>query len=498
MADRSVAVVDIGSNSGRVVVIRIDDKGALEILANGRAPFRLARDVADDGRIDPETIERTAAAVRDFRSIADSAGADTLIAAATSAVRESSNAEELLSRIETVSGVSVRVIDGDDEARYTFLGAVHGLPVDDGLVADLGGGSLELTRFRKRREVWSWTLPLGSLRLSELFLHGDPPTNRETGALADHARSTLTDAGVTELEPTERLIGTGGTIRNLAKIDLASRRYPIPRLHAYVLTQKAVQQASDLLASRRLSRRRGMRGLSRERADSIVGGGLAVRSLMEHVQAEALTVSGHGLREGVALDSVSLAEASVEDVRVASVRALARRFSTWEANRARRRSTIAEGLLRSLEPDASANVRERLTQAATLLDVGRSVDYFRRFEHTADIVTEADLDCFTHRKLALLSAVVREAGDQGMSISRYRPLLGPGDRAAVARSATLLELADTIDHLLPPEHTGAIECRVDGRRVLLEAPVHDPWRREALSQRFRSAFAKRLEFVPAE
>jgi exopolyphosphatase/guanosine-5'-triphosphate,3'-diphosphate pyrophosphatase len=254
---------------------------------------------------------------------------------------------------------------------------------------------------------------------------------------------------------------------------------------------------SDLLASRRLSRRRGVRGLSRERADSIVGGSLAVLSLMEHLQADALTVSGHGLREGVALDGVSLAEASVEDVRSASVRGLARRFSTWDPNRARRRSTIAEGLLRSLEPEAGANVRERLTQAATLLDVGRSVDYYRRFEHTADIVTEADLDCFTHRKLSLLSAVVRQAGDEGMSISRYRPLLGPGDRAAVARSATLLELADTIDDLLPPEHAGALDCRVNGRRVLLGAPVHDPWRREALSQRFRSAFAKRLEFVPA-
>jgi exopolyphosphatase / guanosine-5'-triphosphate,3'-diphosphate pyrophosphatase len=498
VAHRSVAVVDIGSNSGRVVVIRIGDGGALEILANGRAPFRLAHDLAGGGRIAAETIERTAAAVRDFRAIGESAGAETLIAVATSAVRESSNAEELLARIEAVSGVEVRIVDGDDEARFTFLGAVHGLPIENGLVADLGGGSLGLTRFRARREAGSWTLPLGSLRLSERFLGSDPPSPKELAGLAEHVRTTLTKAGVTEVGGDERLIGTGGTIRNLAKIDLASKRYPIPRLHGYVLTQKSVQETADVLASRGLSRRRSVRGLSRERADSIVGGSLAVLALLEHLRAAAMTVSGHGLREGVALDSMSLADASIQEVRRASVRGLAHRFSAWDPNRARRRSAIAESLLRSLEPEAGANARERLGQAATLLDVGRSVDYYRRFEHTADIVTEADLDCFSHRKLALLSAVVRQAGDQGMSISRYRPLLGPGDRAAVARSATLLELADTIEHVLPPGHEGEVRARVEGRRVVLEAPVHDPWRREALSQRFRAAFARRLEFVSTD
>ncbi|MGH2649877.1 MAG: hypothetical protein ACRDHK_01525, partial [Actinomycetota bacterium] len=302
MADRSLAVIDVGSNSGRVVVIRIGGPGHLEILANGRAPLRLARDLRRGNRIAPETIERTAAALRDFRAIADSAGAGTLIAVATSAVRESENADEFQARIEAESGVDVRVISGDEEALYTFLGAVHGLPVDRGVVADLGGGSLELTGFDERRALRSWTLPLGSLRLSDRFLKSDPPAKEEIGELAEHARTTLEGAEVGELEPGERVVGTGGSIRNLAKMDQASRRYPIPRLHGYVLTRKRVQELADLLASRRLSRRRLMSGLSRERADSIVGGSLALLSLMEHLGAAELTVSSQGLREGLAFD----------------------------------------------------------------------------------------------------------------------------------------------------------------------------------------------------
>jgi exopolyphosphatase/guanosine-5'-triphosphate,3'-diphosphate pyrophosphatase len=497
VADRSVAVVDIGSNSGRVVVIRIGNSGELEILANGRAPLRLGRDLTSGDVISSDTIERTAATVRDFRAIGESAGAETLIPVATSAVRESANADEFVSRVEAESGVRVRVIDGDDEARYTFLGAVRGLPVQHGVVADLGGGSLELTRFRERRAVRAWTLPLGSLRLSDRFLHGDPAETKEVSALARFARMTLKEAGVHALGPDERLIGTGGTIRNLAKIDMASRRYPIPRLHGYVLAQGVVQETGDRLASQKVSRRRSVRGLSRERADSIVGGALAVRSLMEHLKAPELTVSGRGLREGVALDSARLPDASIEEVRQASVRALAHRFSSWDPGRAARRAVIAERLLTSVDPGSGTNVRERLIQAATLLDVGRSVDYYRRFDHTADIIIEADLDCFSHRKLALLSAVVRQAGAQGMSITTYRPLLGPDDGVAVARSATLLYLADTVEQHLPPRDAGDVTCRLEGKRAVLEAPVYDPWRQEALSQRFRATFAKKLEFAPA-
>jgi exopolyphosphatase/guanosine-5'-triphosphate,3'-diphosphate pyrophosphatase len=490
-----VAVIDIGSNSGRVVVLRVGVNGHLEVLANGRAPLRLARDLRGDDLLSPETIEHTAAAIRDFRAIAESAGADRIVAVATSAVRESSNGDELVARIEDESGVGVRVIDGDEEARYTFLGAIQGLPVAGGLVADLGGGSLELTHFRDREAVRSWTLPLGSLRLSDEFLASDPPTKKELVALGDFVLETLEEAGVSGLGSRERLVGTGGTIRNLAKIDQIARPYPIPRLHGYVLDRTRAEDIADTLASRPSYRRRFVRGLSRERADSIVGGTIAVLSLMEHVDAAALTVSSDGLREGLALDTLAIGSAPVDQVRDASVRALASRFSTFDPARAERRAAIAASMQRSLEPDAGASDIERLGQAATLLDIGTSVDYYRRFQHTADIVTEADLDGFSHRKLALLSAIVRQAGDQGMKISVYRPLLGADDGPPVARSATLLALADEIERHLPPDHEGGVACRVEGKRVAIEAPLHDPWRRAALSERFRTVFRRRLEFA---
>src|SRR5262249_28505529 len=132
-----MAVIDLGSNSGRVVVLDVDDHGSMEILADGRAPLRLARDVAPTGRLSGEAIDRAVAALRDFEAVASGNGAVRTFAVATEAIREATNGDELLARIRAETGIEVRVIGGAEEARLGFLGAVYSLPVEHGMVADI-------------------------------------------------------------------------------------------------------------------------------------------------------------------------------------------------------------------------------------------------------------------------------------------------------------------------------------------------------------------------
>jgi exopolyphosphatase/guanosine-5'-triphosphate,3'-diphosphate pyrophosphatase len=496
VAGRPLAIVDLGSNSGRVVVLRIDSNGSLEILADGRSPLRLARDVGDGGRLSPEAIQRTVDALRDFQAVAAGTGAGRTIAVATSAIREATNGDELLERVLVESGLAVRVIDGEEEARYAFLGAIHGVQVESGMVVDIGGGSMELTRFRDRTLVESWTLPLGALRLSDRFLTRDPPVDREVEALRKHVRRALEDAGVPLLPAEEQVVGTGGTIRNLAKMDRHGRRYPIPRLHGYALTRRRVADLSQLLTSRPLSRRKNLSGLNADRADSIVGGVLGTESAMDALGAESMIVTSQGLREGLAYDAIGKVPPSPEEARRTSVAALAHRFTSWERGRATRRVRITLKLLKTLDPDMGPQSRERLTQAATILDIGRSIDYYRRYEHTADILTESDLAGFSHRKLALLAALVRQAGDESMSVGLYRPLLGPDDRLPIARQATILALADEIEHRIGPGHGMPLECEERKREYVLRAPLFDGYRQGLLAARFRRVFRKRLAFEP--
>jgi exopolyphosphatase/guanosine-5'-triphosphate,3'-diphosphate pyrophosphatase len=489
-----VGVIDIGSNSGRIVVLHVGSEGHLEVLADSRAPLRLAHDLQEGSRLSGSTIQRTAEAVSDFMAIARSAGADRTVAVATAAVREAPNAQELLERIRDLAGLEVRIISGESEARFAFAGAVHGLAATSGLVFDLGGGSLELTRFRDRAPGRSWTLPLGALLLSDRFLSSDPPSERETDALREHVREALDEAGLGPIGPEEDLIGTGGTIRNLAKIDRHARVYPIPRLHGYVLTAKRLADIVSRLTSRPASRRRLVPGLNPDRADSIAGGSLAILTLMERVGASLLSISGQGLREGVALEGHSNPARSVEEIRGASVRALAARHSTWDAGRANRRASIAARLLESTEPDSGPEAQERLAHAAVLLDIGRSVDYYRRHHHAASMVVDSDLAAHSHRELALLASVIRTAGSERADWSMYRPLLDRTDRPMLTRHGLLLDLADQIEQRLPPGVPDEVWCEVQKRSVLLSAPVLDPWRRDALSRRFRASFGKRLQF----
>jgi len=213
------------------------------------------------------------------------------------------------------------------------------------------------------------------------------------------------------------------------------------------------------------------------------------------VGTDEVVVSGQGLREGVALETLKAEPAPPNEARRASIEALVRRFAEWDAKRAERRALIASNLLDTLDPEVGPNVRERVRTAAFVLDVGRSVDFYQRYEHASDIVATGDLAGFTHRKIALLAAVIRQGDDEGMRVKAYAPLLGSADSVPVSRAATILNLADEIEQRTKPRQMGSIGCEVRGGRVVLHAPVFDPWRGGELAGRVRRVFGKSLRFA---
>ena len=368
--------------------------------------------------------------------MAEGAGASRIIAVATSAVRDASDGPVLVERARRI-GIPLQVIDGDLEARLGFLGAVHDLPVTSGFTMDVGGGSLELTRFVDRALVESWSLPLGSLRLSDEYLERDPPTERDVAKLRKAVTAALDEAGLVELHKREDLVGIGGTVRNLAKIDLRRTDYPLPLLHGYELSERRVLEIVEDLAERTMKRRAQMPGLNPDRADTIVGGAVIVHTTMQHLGARRLIVSGRGLREGIALDAAGTDVPPPPWVRTISVATLATRFATWDAGTAERRAGLAVRLHEALDPAAPIAVREMLEHAATLVDVGRAIDYYDRFEHAAMVATAADLAGFSHADLGILTAILRQADDD-IRLGPYGRLIEDEDRQAVLRAATAL------------------------------------------------------------
>lgn len=489
----TVAVIDIGSNSGRVVVYRYQAGGHLQLLAGSRASLRLVRDLDASHRLSQEALLRAWEAVRDFRAIAAGKGAERTLAVATAATRDAENGPDFIARIRNELGIEVRILSGEEEARFGFLGAVGGLPVEHGVLFDMGGGSMQVSHFRGRRLMTSVSLPLGSLRLSDAFLESDPPTRGEVKRLREHARAALKKAGVGPLEKGEQFVGTGGTLRNLAKIDRRGREgYPITRLHGYVLGRRRVIEITGFLVDRKKKKREQVPGLNDDRGDSIVGGSLAIQTLMEVLEAPDVLVSGQGVREGLARSLIGMELPTPAVIRASSVAALVSRFDGFSAESAHRRCALSGALYDALEPDADPEFREALEQAATVLDIGRSIDFFDRHEHVAEIVLATDLNGFSHRGIALVSALLRSAGDDDRRAKSYAPLVAGDDGEKVLRAAVILALADDIEERCPPGAEVHLDCRIRKDEVALTVPELAGWRERKIGPRFGKAFGRKL------
>src|SRR5919202_3801332 len=267
-----LAVIDIGSNSGRVEVVRVDSFGHLDVLDTLGTPLRLVHELVNGGTLGEPVIERTLLALQGFQAVARGAGARRTIAVATAAVREAANGDAFVARLRRETGLDIQVISGEMEARFGFLGAVYGIPVEHGMLIDIGGGSMQIVHFRDRCLHQAWSLPIGALRLSDRFLLTDPPTAAEIRRLQEHVRTLEEQAGIPSLAADEQIVGTGGAPRPPARIDPAAPTYPIHRLHGYLIERRALASIGSRLAGQSAAARTRTPGLGTSRFDSIVGG----------------------------------------------------------------------------------------------------------------------------------------------------------------------------------------------------------------------------------
>lgn len=294
-----VAVVDLGSTAARFLLARVVRGSGYRVLVEQRVATRLGGGAAD--RLSRSSIDATLLAVRKFfLPYADKTRGPRVIAVATSAVRDARNRDRLLGPLRREAGINVEVLSARDEARLGVYAALDGLNFKDGVVADLGGASLQLSRVRKRRMVATASLPLGAVRTTRRLLHHDPPTPRELQTLRLQVREQLVGA----LPPARRgemMVGLGGTVRTLGSIYLRSHRGERKHRHGLQLYQSDVTAIRERLESLSALRRRKIRGLKKERADIILAGAIVVEEALIFGGYLTLVVCTRGVRDGLLL-----------------------------------------------------------------------------------------------------------------------------------------------------------------------------------------------------
>ena len=267
---------------------------------------------------------------------------------------------------------------------------------------------------------------------------------------------TLQEAGIRQLAGNEALIGSGGSVRLLSRLDRWREPYPIIKIHGYQVDAESLAEQTRQLATRSCVERLAMEGMNPDRGHTIVGGAIIAHALAQYAHADGMVVSGQGLREGLArhphlsLNTDSVAAPPLESIRAASLVDLVNRFVPRFSRRGRRRAALAAGIGEAVwEPDGR-EIREPLQCAAFLLDIGNAIDFYNRLNRTASIIVRTDLPGFTHRESTLVAGILLAAERKKLP-RRFRrsKLLQTNDHELIRQAAAALLLSEELENRLP-------------------------------------------------
>ncbi|MGI8758022.1 MAG: exopolyphosphatase [Acidimicrobiales bacterium] len=303
-----VAAVDCGTNSTRLLVGRPTGDGRMETLDRRMTITRLGAGTDVTGALAPAAMDRTLEVLRSYREVIDDHGVERVRVTATSAARDAANRDDFFAAAEEALGARPELLSGHEEARLSFLGATAELDPADGpfLVVDIGGGSTEFAVGRGGEPDGVVSVDLGCVRLTEQYLHRDPPAPEELSAALSVAEAYLDDV-VREVPATREaalMVGLAGTVTTVAAVELGLAHYDRDRIHHFRLTRAAAEDVFRTLATETRADRAHNPGLEAARADVIVGGCCVLVAVLRHFELAECLVSEADILDGIALSVV--------------------------------------------------------------------------------------------------------------------------------------------------------------------------------------------------
>jgi exopolyphosphatase / guanosine-5'-triphosphate,3'-diphosphate pyrophosphatase len=468
-----IAAIDLGSNSFHLVVVETRTDGSFVPLLREKEMLRLGDVVAREGSIPEPAVDVAVETVRRFRVLAESEGATEIVALGTAALREARNGSAVVDRIESESGVPVKVVSGLLEGQLVFEAVRASVVLDPepALCADLGGGSLELMVGDRQGLRYVTSLHLGVGRLTAELIRHDPPSDKEV----DRIRRRIAE----ELDPAMRevrrhrprlLVGCAGSLCTLARMAAAERDDVVPdTVNQLTVSAADLAVVRKRILSLREEDRQRMPGLDAKRSELVPAAALVLEGIMEGSGLSELTVSEWGLREGIVISAIGQHDrAELGDdpraIRRASVLALCRRCN-W---RSRHSYQVARLALQLFDAAAAvglhkldASDRELLELGALLHDIGEHVSPDGRDRHSAYLIENGRLRGFDPDEIHILVCLGRFhlRGTPRSSYPPYGALAGSEQERAVALVA-ILRLACALDR----SHLSVVDS-VDGRRI---------------------------------
>ena len=500
-----MAVIDLGSNSWRLVVYTYSPGAWWKRTDELYETVRIGAGLAATGRLGREAIDRGLETLAVFDRFCRAAGlsASEVHAIATSAIRDAANGAEFLRAAEEQVGLDIEVLSAEDEARYGYIAAVNTTTITDGVVLDLGGGSMQLIQVKDRRATALTSFPLGAVRMTERFLaDGGPAKRKDMRRLRAYVAQTLD--GVPWLGSSgRRLVAIGGAVRNLAAAAGRLAGQADLGVQGFVLSAETLDELVRRLAALPAAERGSMPGIKPGRGDIILAGALVLASVLEVGGFDGIEVTEAGLREGLFLGRTLLDAENplIPDVREAAVRNLAVQYESDLAH-AGHVAVLALQLFDSLVASGlfvpQPGERELLWAAAMLHDVGMTINYDDHHKHSRYLILSAELPGFDPRERGLIAQITRYHRKGTPELGEMASLARPGDERLLERCAVMLRLAEHLErgrdqsvheaHLTQNGHGVDLHLRAEGDLTLPRWSVE----RYGDGEVFERVFGRRL------
>lgn len=409
MSTERVGLIDIGSNTIRLVIFETDAYFNIHELQNVKTPARLYLYLSEDKVMSQEGIDKLVTIMQSFKRIAAQYNIDKLMPVATAAVRQSENKDDIIQQVEDRTGIWITLLTEEQEAYYGNYAVLHSINAENGITIDIGGGSTEITYFENKKLIHSTSFPFGVVKLKEMFFegkaHNDSKAIKKASKFIQEQFKSL--SWIQNLKVP--IIAIGGSARNIANIHQRNINYPIAGVHGYEMSKDSLEDTLNLLKKASWDELTDLDGLSRDRTDIILPANLVFNALFDTVNATTFIFSNRGLREGVIMEYLNIHHNNPYDlfeIRKQTVERTARLYQISPMV-AKQRVSIADKLFSAIKNSIQQDVNDYwklyLRAGAYLYYLGSFIDNDSQSQNTFYILSNSNLLGLNHKERVILS-----------------------------------------------------------------------------------------------
>ena len=501
-----IAIIDIGSNTARIVIVQIREGGYFNVIDELKESVRLAKGMEIDGFLRPLRIQQMVKTLKTFKNLYESHGVTRVFAYATAAVRRAKNQKSFVDEVLASCGIKLTVLTQEEEASLVYTGVINSMDVPKGVIIDVGGGSVKLIHYNRRVLLNQDTLPFGAVTLTEKFADATTDNVERAKMIEEYVTEHIKEIEwLKDLDPDTQLIGVGGAIRSLGKISRRFKRYPLDMAHNYHIGFDEFNNIYNTLKAVDLSKASRIKGLSSARADILPAALSCVKAIENSTSFSEIIVSSAGLREGAMFRYAvpSTAEKPIGDVLGHSIYTMLSHFN-MNVQHSEHVFDISLQLYRQLKvlhklPRTYVKV---LRTAAQLHDVGSYFKFYDHHKHSFYFILNSNLYGIQQKDLVMAALVAGMHGSQpleGPEIQQYLSMLTEEDVDAVRKLGVIVRIAECFDRSMGGVIT-SLTCDVLGDSVILKTDSVSDCTLEikdalTATAEFKRAFKKNLDIL---